>query len=101
MEITKSIFRKILLAYLLLCVTLYFCYEYFNHSGSSPDLLNWVKGTIEDIEIVKKSKINSKSLLDISSSDSNKITVYEVTPKGVELINSLNILPGVPFKCFS
>ena len=69
-----------------------FCYEYFNHSGSSPDLLNWVKGTIEDIEIVKKSKINSKRLLDISSSDSNKITVYEVTPKGVELINSLNII---------
>ncbi len=69
-----------------------FCYEYFNHTGSSPDLLNWVLGTIEDIDIVKKSRINSKSLLDISSSDSNKITVYEVTRKGIELINSLKIL---------
>ena len=76
-----------------------FCYEYFNHAGSSPDLLNWVLGTIEDIEIVKRSKINSKSLLDISSSDSNKITVYEITSKGVELINSLNIISDriIPF----
>ena len=69
-----------------------FCYEYFNHTGISPDLLNWVLGIIEPLNIVKKSKINSKNLLEVTSSDANKIKVYELTNRGEELINSLSII---------
>ncbi len=69
-----------------------FCFEYFNHTGISPDLLNWVLGIIEPLNIVKETKTKSKDLLDINLSDSNKIKVYELTEKGLELINSLSII---------
>jgi hypothetical protein len=69
-----------------------FCFEYFNHTGISPDLLNWVLGIIEPLNIVKETKIKSKDLLDVSLSDSNKIKVYELTYKGIELMNSLSII---------
>ena len=68
-----------------------FCFQYFNHTGKSPDLLNWVNGIIGPLKIIEESNLSSKTLLGLSNEDSKKIKVHKLTSFGINLINSLSV----------
>ena len=68
--------------------------KYFNHTASSWDFLNWMVGILEPLNIVEKSETYSElafQKLKILNEDKEKVEIYELTPKGHELIFNLEI----------
>lgn len=68
--------------------------KYFSHTASSWDFLNWMVGILEPLNIIEKSETYKElafQKLNILNEDKEKIEIYELTPKGHELILNLEI----------
>ena len=78
-----------------------FYLQYFNHTQESGDLLDWVRGILQPLGIIEKSDLEASKILDIDETSAKKIKVFSLTKKGIDLINSLDILKGKITKSIS